>query len=349
MANQVAHPAWRDFYLIYWGDKFMDASERKKVAVITAYILESFNESDWYSLGQVTGKLKIVTEHPRLFRSMSFGDNDYPLRVTEVLDAIFVEDNNLIGEVIDYFDIELWYQQKEPVKCQRIFTLSAIKAADFWRAGYIKMFISHLSSNRERMSALKLSLSNWGISAFVAHEDIVASREWRDEVESGLESMDVLVAVVEPGFKDSDWCAQEVGYALGRKVDIIPIRVGLDPFGFFGKYQGIQAKGKQPAQVATEIALALLKKPHHRNSFLQSMSKAFTTLQSRNKVELIKLLDSWKVITDEQLKALLEQSMLSKIERHLLSDLIYKVKAFKSQEQSPSVEKFDSSDYEIPF
>jgi len=260
----------------------MDSSERKKVAVIAKYIIESFSDSDWYSLGQVTGKLKVITDHPRLFRSLSFGDEDYPYCVAEVLDTIFSGSGGLIPEVIDYFDIDLWYQQKDPAKHKKIFISSSIKSADFWKDGYVKIFVSHLSSNRERMSAMKLGLANWGISAFIAHEDIEASREWRDEVEAGLESMDVLVAVVEPGFKESDWCVQEVGYALGRRIDIIPLRAGLDPFGFFGKYQGIQIKGKYPEQVANEIAQTLLKKPQHRNMLLQSMSKAFATLQSKN-------------------------------------------------------------------
>lgn len=327
----------------------MDSSERKKVAVIAKYITESFSDSDWVSLGQVTGKLKAITDHPRLFRSLSFGDEDYPYCVAEVLGTIFSEDSNLIPEVIDYFDIDLWYQQKDPEKYKKIFVASAIKSADFWKDGYVKMFISHLSTNRERMSAMKVSLANWGISAFVAHEDIEASREWRDEVEAGLESMEVLVALVEPGFKESDWCAQEVGYALGRKIDIIPLRAGLDPFGFFGKYQGIQVKGKQAAQVANEIVLTLLKKPQHRNALLQSMSKAFASLQSKNKTELISLLDSWEITTDQQLKVLLEQASLSDFERNSLKNLISRVGAFKAPEPAISTSGFDNFDDEIPF
>lgn len=327
----------------------MDTSERKKVAVITKYIIESFTDSDWYSLGQVTGKLKIITGHSRLFRSLSFGDDDYPYCVAEVLDAIFSEDSKLIPEVVDYFDIDLWYQQKDPEKHKKIFVSSAIKSADFWKDGYIRIFVSHLSSNRERMSTMKLGLANWGISAFIAHEDIEASREWRDEVEAALESMDVLVAVVEPGFKESDWCVQEVGFALGRKTDIIPLRVGLDPFGFFGKYQGIQAKGKNPVHVANEIAQTLLKKPQHRNLLLQSMSKAFASLQSKNKIELMILLDSWSIVTDQQLKALLEQAALSEFERTSLKNLIGRVGAFKIPEPATSSVKLADFDDDIPF
>ena len=105
----------------------MDSSERKKVAVIAKYIIESFSDGDWYSLGQVTGKLKAITEHPRLFRSLSFGDDDYPYCVAEVLDTIFSEGSSLIPEVIDYFDIDLWYQQKDPEKHKKIFIVIPIK------------------------------------------------------------------------------------------------------------------------------------------------------------------------------------------------------------------------------
>jgi hypothetical protein len=323
----------------------MDSLDRKKVAVITKYAVDTFSESDWVALGQLTGSLKRITDHPRLLRSLSFSDDDYPYCVAEVISAIFEADNSLIPEIVDHFDIDLWYQQKEPEKYLRVFTPATVKSADFWKDGYLRVFISHLSSNRERMSALKTSLSHWGISAFIAHEDIKASREWRDEVEAGLETMDVLVAVVEPGFKESDWCAQEVGYALGRKVDIIPLRAGLDPFGFFGKYQGIQVKGKLPDRVANEVAQALLNKPHHRLRLLQCIARAFSILLSEKKIELIRTLDSWSTVTDQQFKPLLEQASLSDFERKSLDDLIARVGAFKQPEPATPIADFD----DIPF
>ena len=324
----------------------MSPSDRKKVAVISEYIASSFSESDWISLGQITGKLKIITDHARLFRSLSFGDDDYIICVAEVLDNIFSDNNNLIEDVTEHFDINLWYQQKEPVKYQKIFVSTLVKAADFWRDGYLKVFISHLSSNRERMSALKQNLANWGISAFIAHEDIAASREWRDEVEAGLDSMELLIAVVEPGFKESDWCSQEVGYALGRKIDVIPLCSGLDPFGFFGKIQGIKVKGKLPNVVANEIVSTILKKPQHRIKLLESIGKAFSTLQSKTKLDLLQLLDSWSIVTDLQLKALIEQASMSDYERKSLKNIIARVGAFKIAE-SISVNEIDELD--MPF
>ena len=322
----------------------MDSLQRKKVTVITKYAAESFSESDWYALGQLSGKLNVITDHPRLFRSLSFGDPEHEYCVAQVLDTIFNEAPSLVADVIDHFDIDLWYQQKDPEKYRRVFQESAVTSADFWNEAQFKLFLSHLSSNKLRMSAVKAELAPWGICAFIAHEDIEPSREWMDEVEAGLQTMEVLAAVVEPGFKESDWCAQEVGYALGRKIDIIPLRAGLDPFGFFGKYQGIQIKGKYPKDVAIEIVHLLLKKPKHRDRLLQCMSKAFSGLQPKQKTDAFELLDSWSVMTDLQLKSLLEASGLSDHERHQLDGLIARAGAFK-QAEHPTAEPAD----EIPF
>lgn len=325
----------------------MDAIDRKKISVITSYAIESFSEKDWFTFGQITGKLKEVTDHPRLIRSLGFGDDDYDYCAAEVIDSILTSDVDLIRFVIDHFDIDLWYQQKHPEKFYRVFVESATASADFWVDGYLKVFVSHLSANRIKMSAMKASLACWGVSAFIAHEDIEASREWRDEVEAGLETMEVLVAVVEPGFKDSDWCTQEVGFALGRKVDIIPLRAGLDPFGFFGKYQGIQVKKRYPEDVSRDIVQLLLKKPKHRAKLLQSIGKAFPKLHSDKKIELIETLDSWSVTTNEELRAVLEQSALSDTEKKAINPIIERVKAFEPiQLKHTAVHELDE---EIPF
>lgn len=323
----------------------MNSSERKKVAVITKYAQELFTEADWYALGQLTGQLDLISNHPRLFRSMSFGDDDYDYCAAEILNSIFTKDSELIDEVTDHFDVDLWYQQKNPDKFQKVFGVGVVKSADFWINGYLRMFVSHLSSNRSRMSALKASLANWGISAFIAHEDIQASREWRDEVEAGLETMDVLAAVVEAGFKESDWCCQEVGYALGRKVDIIPLRAGMDPFGFFGKYQGIQIKGKIPDEVACDITQVLLKKPQHRDKVIQSITKAFSTLNSDKKITLITKLDGWSILTDLQIKGILEQASISAFEKSALKNLVARVGAFKLS----NIQSSKADEEDIPF
>lgn len=125
--------------------------------------------------------------------------------------------------------------------------------ATFWKPGHFRLFICHLASFQKTISSLKIELEKYGISSFVAHEDIEPTKEWQDEIEKGLFSMDVLCAVLMPGFSESKWTDQEIGVAFGRGILIIPIRRELDPYGFIGKFQGLQAHGKNIGQVAEGI------------------------------------------------------------------------------------------------
>lgn len=141
---------------------------------------------------------------------------------------------------------------------------SQLETADepeFWEDNSARVFLSHLAANKAETTQLKEQLEQYGISAFVAHEDIEPTKEWQTEIESALASMDALVALLAPGFKESNWCDQEVGVAIGRQLPIISVRQGLDPYGFIGKYQAVQGAGKTPSQLAKEIFELFLPNP----------------------------------------------------------------------------------------
>lgn len=132
----------------------------------------------------------------------------------------------------------------------------------FWSGGQPRVFLSHLAANKSETMQLKEQLESFGITAFVAHEDIEPTKEWQTEIESALATMDALVALLAPGYKESNWCDQEVGVAIGRRIPIVSVRVGLDPYGFIGKYQGIQGAGKSPMQLAQKIFELLIPNPN---------------------------------------------------------------------------------------
>lgn len=128
-----------------------------------------------------------------------------------------------------------------------------IEEPRFWKPGYFKLFLSHLATYKKNTSLLKNALEQYGISAFVAHEDIEPAKEWQQEIEHGLYSMDALCAILMKGFKESNWTDQEVGVAVGRNVLVIPIIKDINPYGFIGKFQGFKAEGKGVSEVAAAI------------------------------------------------------------------------------------------------
>lgn len=116
-----------------------------------------------------------------------------------------------------------------------------------------RLFISHLSKDKDKAARLKECLEAYGIHSFVAHEDIHPTLEWQIEIERGLHNMDALLAIHTAGFKESYWCQQEVGFALGRTVKTISLEMGELPTGFISKHQALK-RGKRKAE---EIAMLI--------------------------------------------------------------------------------------------
>ena len=143
--------------------------------------------------------------------------------------------------------------------------------SSYWKVGYYKVFISHVSKYKESASNLKLMLEPYGISAFVAHEDIKPSKEWEVEIEKALFSMNALCAILTPDFNESSWCDQECGYAFGRNVLTIPIEKGQLPYGMFGKIQAIKSEGKNAQQIAESVFDAIVDNDKSRADYIHTL------------------------------------------------------------------------------
>ncbi len=141
----------------------------------------------------------------------------------------------------------------------------------FWEKGYLRLFISHPSSIKRLAKDFSDEFKNFGISSFVAHEDIEPTKEWLKTIESALVGCNALLALVTDDFKTSNWCDQEVGIVFGFDKLIIPVRLGVDPYGFFGKFQGIQGAGIRTTDIAEEIASLLSENEKTRKFFAEGV------------------------------------------------------------------------------
>jgi TIR domain len=124
-----------------------------------------------------------------------------------------------------------------------------------------KLFISHIAKHKERATRLKDCLAPFGISGFVAHEDIHPTLEWQVEIERALYNMDAFLAIHTPGFKDSFWTQQEIGFAVGRGVKIISFKMGEDPTGFISKQQALARRNRTAEEIAQEVDAILSADP----------------------------------------------------------------------------------------
>jgi hypothetical protein len=171
-----------------------------------------------------------------------------------------------------------------------------------WELGMFRLFISHVASHKIAVSKLKSELRILGISGFVAHEDIEPNSEWQREIEMALHSMHALVALLTPDFHQSNWTDQEVGFAFGKTILVISVRLGLDPYGFIGKQQGLPGSLELPQQIASGIVDILLKQKTTdnlmREALVVALEKSSSFAASKLVVSKIETVNSF---TDEQL------------------------------------------------
>jgi len=159
---------------------------------------------------------------------------------------------------------------------------SELEVRRLWPDNRFRLFLSHISKHKVEVSKLKQELAWRGVTGFVAHDDIEPSLEWRGEIELGLRSMHAIVALMTTGFHESHWTDQEIGWALGRGVLVVPVRLGVEPYGFAGKYQGVSGSLEQPSKLAASIVKALLANTQTKAEMRRSMITAFAEVPSFN-------------------------------------------------------------------
>ena len=185
--------------------------------------------------------------------------------------------------------------------------LESSEQPSFWSPNQPRIFISHLATEKIAVKNIKIELGKYGLVCFIAHEDIKPTKEWQQEIEIALTTMDALVAFLTPGFNESKWTDQEIGVAIGRKVPIIPLKVGIDPYGFVGKYQALQAKDLMPKDIAKGIIELLAVKPQIAfkisNALVERLEDSSSWAESKRIIDLIEKCRQFSGEALERLKA----------------------------------------------
>ncbi len=181
--------------------------------------------------------------------------------------------------------------------------IAPVDVEHLWQPGMLRLFLSHISAEKAGVSKLKSELLRWGVDSFVAHEDIEPNLEWQREIELALRSMYALAALLTPGFHESRWTDQEVGFALGKGTLVIPVRLGLDPYGFIGKQQGLPGKLDAPELLASHIVDSLLKHRTTADTMREALIVGLEKARSFNaSIAVSKKLEGLKYIPADQLR-----------------------------------------------
>jgi len=190
-----------------------------------------------------------------IFAKLVETKGEYESQITDDLNKLI----EIRSEFLDCVSIEMQLSEDENWREKSGFILPAKKhisddaLARIWKPAYVRVFITHKAENKHKAGELKDELERYGISCFVAHKDIEPTKEWIQEIENALFSMDLLIALMSEAFHDSNWTDQEVGVAVGRYIPVIPVKIGKDPYGFIGKYQALPGAWSDINKMTSDI------------------------------------------------------------------------------------------------
>ena len=147
----------------------------------------------------------------------------------------------------------------------------------------LRLFISHLAGHKAVANNLAEALELFGVSTFVAHDSIEPMKEWQKEIHNGLMTMEVMVVLLTDGLHKSVWTNQEIGFALGRGIPIICVKVGAqDPEGFIASIQALKSSPEKIASVAPELFQTLIKKIGQEERHKEILIEAFVSSKNYN-------------------------------------------------------------------
>jgi hypothetical protein len=202
-------------------------------------VVEGWSADNWN--GGTYGHALYLVVPEALFLKAAKSRKDLQNTIKQDLNNIHNVQNEFVEEVFLEFESghDQEWRKNSGLLLSSARVVSASATSRIWQDGLFRVFLSHKAAVKKNTAELKKGLLLYGISSFVAHADIRPTKQWQDEIENALSTMDAFVALLTEDFHDSDWTDQEVGFAVARGVPVIAVKLGRNPYGFIGKFQAL--------------------------------------------------------------------------------------------------------------
>lgn len=266
--------------------------DMRRIKRLTQWIVGNFETEDWEIISQRLPGGSVIENHPDMFRAMHFGDDSYGALVAEVINDLLQQDSNNLSNLERYTGIATSIASDGFNPHQSIFDNHKCF-----------VFISHKAQEKNVATDLKNKLAYWGVSGFVAHEDIEVTSYWATEIENNLRTCDALVYISSPASNSSEWCQQEVGWALGRDIPVVAFCTGEEPKAFLGQRQACSlGRYSNAAMTVLNVLLADPRTCHAAVNGLIELLRGSMSYDSSN--QIVKVLNNAVFISSEQANSL---------------------------------------------
>lgn len=222
----------------------LDSPEEVVLAQAAKIITNNSSATDWGIISAMFGVSKIAENTYRLYRSQSFGDEDYPARVLEFFKRIHKVSPEISAKLIKYIilrevkpeqdDLDLFPQLSSFVQTGIIKSViepviekepSIISSLLQKRTG---IFISYSHQDKPFAKKLARDLQHQSVDVWIDEGEIKLGDSLIRKIEDGINSMDYVAVVLSPESVESSWVQKEVEIAMtqeinGKRVIVLPL------------------------------------------------------------------------------------------------------------------------------
>jgi CheY-like chemotaxis protein len=138
-------------------------------------------------------------------------------------------------------------------------------------------FMSYASQNAIFADLARMKLENAGIQVWIDHGALRAGEEWRNAIDEGISSSNVLLVMVTPQSCESPYVTYEWAFALGKGIRVIPLLLedcDIHPRLAVLQYLDFRNQRKGPwEELAKEIVKhSAVPKPRDTSAYVRDMT-----------------------------------------------------------------------------
>lgn len=178
-------------------------------------------------------------------------------------------------------------------------------SVDGYEVGTIRVFVSYSSDDRALVGGIKRILEQYGLSVFLAHDDIPPLCDWQEEISKNLNECDAFIPVLTNSFRESYWTDQEIGMAFGLKKLIIPLKVDTHPYGFISKLQACKLDTRSPDRSCLKI-IKVLKDNQFSELLIDCLFRGLEQVNCFSEAtKLVEELENFESFNEEQINQIM--------------------------------------------
>jgi hypothetical protein len=206
-------------------------SNNQYILALKRCVLATFDHDKWLELGYLTDTINVIQNHPRLLRSLSFGDEDYGPRIFEVLSTILGDSPSNRQVVEDFVGLRAWLSENDRVLYARLYGTAVSvpttqmqespDAPSIRRAGELEVdvFISHASEDKSDVARpLAEELQRRGFTVWFDETSLKLGDSLSRSIDHGLANCRFGVVVLSPNFFAKEWPKKELAGLFAREV-----------------------------------------------------------------------------------------------------------------------------------